>query len=314
MNFNPQIPAIPLVVITGPTASGKSELALQLAQQFDGEIVCTDSMQIYRKLDIGTAKPTLTEQQIVPHHQLDLIEPDEHYSAGQYARDTWKIIKDLQKRRKIPFLTGGAGLYYQAVLYGFDPMPKIPEEIRQKVLHYSLEQGLSSCYQKLQKDDPKTAQRIHPNDKSRILRALEILKATGSPISSFQQSPTARSAKFPLLSFAIADSRENLYQRINQRTWTMLENGWIEEVEALLHNYSPSLPSLQAIGYRQIIQFLQGKLEREAMIAMVQQKTRNFAKRQLTWFRKDQQIQWVSRKEPQKIAEKIKKILNETLV
>jgi len=188
-----------IVVVAGPTASGKSDLALRLAQEFDGELICSDSMQVYRQFDIGTAKPTLSEQKLVPHHQLDLIDPDGNYSAGKYERDTSIIIQQIQQRGHLPILVGGTGLYYRALMYGISNIPKIPEKLRQDLFSLQEEHGTSYCWEQLQKHDPQTAKRLHPNDTSRIMRSLEVVLATGTSIADFQLQQPFAEARYPVL-------------------------------------------------------------------------------------------------------------------
>ena len=281
------------IIITGPTASGKSDLALELAQKIDGEIICTDSMQVYRGLDIGTAKPTQMEQSAVPHHQIDLCNPDKHYSAGQYARDAEIVLNKLGERGKIPILVGGSGLYYKALIYGLDEMPQIPEEIRLAVLNDWKIKGFDECYQELGICDPELAFRLSPRDANRVQRGLEVFRASKKKMSSFQSSKFSnQTARFPVKIFGVYWEREALYQRINQRTEAMLKIGWIDEVKALLELYSPSLSPLNGLGYKQIIAYLNGELNYNQMVEAIQQKTRNFAKRQLTWFRQEKNMKW----------------------
>ena len=281
-----------IVVVAGPTASGKSDLALRLAQEFDGELICSDSMQVYRQFDIGTAKPTLSEQKLVPHHQLDLIEPDGNYSAGKYERDTAIIIQQIQQRGHLPILVGGTGLYYRALMYGISKIPKISEELRQELISLQEEHGSIYCWEQLQKHDPQTAKRLHPNDTSRIMRSLEVVLATGTSIADFQLQQPFAEARYPVLAIAYEWERSVLYERINQRTRKMLKSGWIEEVEMLLESYPPELKPLQAIGYREIVEHLQNKLKQEALVKKIQLRTRQYAKRQMTWFRREAKIAW----------------------
>jgi tRNA dimethylallyltransferase len=281
-----------IVVVAGPTASGKSNLALSLAQEFKGELICSDSMQVYRQMDIGTAKPTLKEQKLVQHHQLDLIDPDEHYSAGQYERDTSRIIKQIQERSHLPIVVGGTGLYYRALMYGISNIPEIPESLRKEVLSWQEEHGTPYCWKQLQKHDPQGADRLHQNDTARILRNLEVVLATGTTLSTFQLQQPFGEARYQFLAVALEWERHVLYERINQRTQKMLEFGWIAEVESLLSRYSPDLKPLQAIGYREIVQYLQNKLEWEHLLQEIQKRTRQYAKRQMTWFSREAEIEW----------------------
>ncbi|HIB46099.1 MAG TPA: tRNA (adenosine(37)-N6)-dimethylallyltransferase MiaA [Candidatus Lambdaproteobacteria bacterium] len=303
-----------IVVVAGPTASGKSGLALKLAQEIDGELICSDSMHVYRQLDIGTSKPTLTEQKLVPHHQLDLIDPDENYSAGKYERETSRIIEQIQERGHVPILVGGTGLYYRALLYGISHIPDIPENIRKEVICLQEEHGTSFCWEQLQKLDPQASKRLHPNDTARIMRSLEVVLATGTSLSTFQQHQPFSTARYPFLAVAFEWERSVHYERINQRTLKMLESGWIAEVKMLLTRYSPKLKPLQAIGYREIVLHLQGKLEWNLLVQEIQQRTRQYAKRQLTWFRREAKIEWHQPDDEAAILSKIKVYLEKQVL
>ena len=299
-----------VLAILGPTASSKSELALWLAQELDGEIICTDSMQVYRKLDIGTAKPTPQEREAVPHHQLDLIEPDRHYSAGAYERDTVELLQKLRLLNKVPILVGGTGLYYRAIVYGISKIPDIPSHVREEVLHWHTSHGLEYCYQKLQQMDPLASNQLHPNDTSRILRALDVILHTGLSIVKYQEQNRFTTPRVPLYTLGYSFDRSVLYERINRRTHAMLEAGWVHEVEELLKQYPSDLKSLHSIGYHQIIEFLLGQIDEKTMIEKIQQKTRNYAKRQLTWFRKEPNIHWYQKGEEAQILNDVQKFLN----
>jgi len=263
-------------------------------------------MQVYRKFDIGTSKPTLSEQKLVPHHQLDLIDPDGNYSAGKYERDTSIIIQQIQQRGHLPILVGGSGLYYRALMYGISNIPHIPKNIRQELICLQEKHGTSYCWEQLQKHDPQTAKRLHPNDTSRIMRSLEVVIATGTSIADFQKQQPFAEARYPVLAVAYEWERSVLYERINQRTLKMLKSGWIEEVETLLESYAPDLKSLQAIGYREIIEHLQKKLKWEQLVREIQQRTRQYAKRQMTWFRREAKIEWHQPHDEDAILDKVK--------
>jgi len=286
-----------IIGVVGPTASGKTQLALNLAENLGGEIICTDSMQVYKGMDIGTAKPTAQEQQQIPHHQLDLVFPDEHYSAGKYVRDTAPIIEDITQRGKIPILVGGSGLYYRALIYGMSPMPEISDKIQKQVNDWLEKEGLSYCWQRLQELDSSGASVLHPNDRCRILRALEVVLASGKPISYFRKQQSFASEHYQTHLVGYTRERKALYARINERTLLMLKSGWIEETQKLLQYYSDAITPLHAIGYKQILQFLSEQMSHEHMVEKIQQKTRNYAKRQLTWFRKDSEIHWYATNE-----------------
>jgi len=298
-----------LIVVAGPTASGKSDLAINLAKTFEGELICSDSMQVYRKLDIGTAKPTLEEQKLIPHHQIDLIYPNENYSAGKYEKDTTQIIHKIHAKGGMPILVGGTGLYYRALMYGISKIPEIPELIKNKVSNLHLKYGTRNCWEKLCKNDPQSASNIHPNDTSRILRSLEVFFHTGFSITKFQKENPFALARYKFLAVAFEWERNLLYERINQRTKKMLNSGWIEEVEELLKYYPKDSKPFQSIGYREIIQHLSGKLKFNKMVQIIQQRTRRYAKRQMTWFKKESNIEWFKPGEVSGVFDRIKVFL-----
>jgi len=297
-----------IIAVVGPTASGKSNLALFLAQMLGGEIICTDSMQVYQGLDIGTAKPTASEQGLVAHHQLDLIKPDGYYSAGRYARDVKKVLTQLREKNKPAILVGGAGLYFRCTIFGISQIPEIPSEIKEQINQWQ-EQGLELCYQKLRQFDPASASKLHRNDTTRILRALEVVLHTGQSIQIYQQEHGFKHRKYSVFSVGYWHERMDLYHLINQRTHAMFEAGWIEEVRTLLQAYPSGLTAFQAIGYCQVVQFLKNGLNEEEMVARIQQKTRNYAKRQVSWFKKDSEIHWFPYGEKSSILNQVKTFL-----
>ena len=298
-----------LIVVTGATASGKSELAINLAKEFNGELICSDSMQVYRKLDIGTSKPSKKEQQLVPHHQIDIVEPNEFYSAGNYEKDTTKIISKIHSRGNVPIIVGGSGLYFKALMYGISKIPNIPKIIKERVHNLRIKNGTTYCWEKLKTHDPQTAKIIHPNDTYRILRSLEVYFATGSSIRKFQKEQPFAEPRYPFLAIALKWERSLLYNRINQRTNKMLDSGWIEEVENLLKEYPKNSKPFQSIGYREIIQYLTGTLKFNQMVELIQQRTRRYAKRQMTWFRKESGLQWFEPKDLSLVSPRIKVFL-----
>ena len=234
-----------IVVVAGSTGSGKSEVAINLANELNGELICSDSMQVYRQMDVGTAKPSLREQELIPHHQLDLINLDENYSAGQYARDTAIVIKKIRERGRLPILVGGTGLYYKALMYGISKIPPVPEKLRKEITDWQQEHGTPYCHKLLQKYDPEGADLLHPNDTSRILRSLEVVLSTGKSIYSYRLEQPFDEALYPFHAVALNWDRNDLYQRINKRTVSMLGSGWLAEVEMLLDAYSAELKPMQ---------------------------------------------------------------------
>lgn len=284
-----------LIGIVGPTGSGKSQLAIGLAQEMGAEILSTDSVQVYQRLDIGSAKPSPSDRQRVRHHQIDIIPPDALYSAGMYEKESDIIIQTVHSSGKNTLVVGGTGLYFQALLYGICETPPIPGEVKDKISHDYQTYGLDFCYQQLQQLDPQKAQHLHSTDTSRVLRALEVICATGQSISTFQEQHGFSQRKYPVFLIGYEESRDVLYERINQRTLQMLEEGWIEEVQTLLEDYPASLKCFHSIGYKQVVDFLSHAISYGTMVEQIQQKTRNYAKRQLTWFRKNPEIHWIIR-------------------
>ncbi len=281
-----------LVTIVGPTAVGKSELAFEIAQQFDGEIVSADSRQVYRYLNIGTAKPTLAQRAVVPHHLIDIVDPDEIFSLALYQKLAYAAIKDIQKRGKLPLLVGGTGLYIWSVVEGWQ-IPQAPPdpEFRRYLEDKAKKEGGYVLYQELQRIDPVAAQRIIPNNLRRVIRALEIYKITGYPPSQLwhKQKPS-----FPILIIGLTTDRDNLYRRVDLRVDKMIKEGLITETQNLLAmGYSLDLPAMSGIGYKQIGMFLQGKLSLPSAIQEIKYKTHSFVRRQYTWFRlSDERIRW----------------------
>lgn len=302
---------LPMLSVVGATASGKSELAVALAEALGGEIVNTDSVQIYRRLDVGTGKPDPELLRRVPHHLYDTVEPDAAYSAGRYAEDARACIADIRARGRLPILCGGTGLYLRALLQGIADIPTVPEAVRQNVLARLAAEGAPALHAQLAQVDPDTAQRVHPNDAARVARALEVYQAGGEPLSAYQNRRPF--AVFPthVLSLGPEWERPTLYARINARVRTMLGSGWRDEVQALLEQgYSPALKAMQVIGYREIAQFLGGERPWEGIEAAIAQRTRHYAKRQLTWLRRHEGILWAPPGNEPQLIEAARKFLN----
>ena len=282
-----------VIVLTGPTASGKTVLGIELALALNGEIVSADARQIYRYMDVGTAKPTLAEQAKVKHHLIDIVNPDESYNAGQFARDAALVINDIHRRGKLPIVVGGAGLYLKALFDGFSPVPEIPESIRQH-LQQDAQKSLPALYHRLQKTDPDWAQKIQPADTQRIIRGLEIFEVSGKTFTHFQNQPRQTVGTWQTKWFGLHWVREALYDRINHRALRMVDQGIIAEVTGLMEmGYHANLDSLNTFGYKEFIKFLQGKTTIEAAIGDLQQNTRRYAKRQITWFRTEKRLTWI---------------------
>lgn len=284
-----------VIVICGPTGLGKTGFAIELAHLFQAEIVSADSMQVYRHMNIGTAKPTIEEQIRVRHHMIDIIDPDEPFDAAQYAKIARKIVGDLYKKDILPFIVGGTGLYIRALLHGlFQSHPPDPE-IRKRLLKEVNTIGLSDLYRRLAVFDPAAAAKIHSNDGFRIIRALEVMEATGKKMSAFHQAHRFFDRPFKVLTIGLYMDREKLYHRINLRADTMIKEGLLKEVEDLLSNgYDPNLKAMQSIGYRHMVHFIQGHLTWDETVRILKRDTRRYAKRQLTWFKGESGVVWES--------------------
>lgn len=286
------MPAPPLVAIVGPTAVGKTAISIQLAQQFDGEIVSADSRQIYRGLDIGTAKATLAQRQAAPHHLLDVVAPDEIFTLAEYQRAAYAAIAAIHSRGHLPLLVGGSGLYVRAVLEGLTIPEAPPDEIlRAELEEFAATEGAVALHARLQAIDPVAAARIDPRNVRRTVRALEVCLLTGIPISELQQ---AKPPAYCILRIGLTRPRPVLYERIDSRIEAMMAQGLVQETQRLLEaGYSPQLPALTGVGYSQIIQYLLGQFTREQAVAAIKKQTRRFVRQQSTWFRRDDAgIRW----------------------
>jgi tRNA dimethylallyltransferase len=278
--------------MVGATAVGKTAVAIALARRLNAEIVNADSLQIYRELDIGTAKPTGEERAQVPHHLIDVVAPPDPYDAARYCQEGRAVLMDLTRRHVPPLVVGGTGLYLRALLSGLfaegEPAPRIRERLRRELGVV----GLPALYQRLLHLDPATADRLHPHDTYRIIRALEVMEATGTPLSEFIAAHRFQDAPFQVLKLGLVLPREELYRRIETRVEVMLAQGWLEEVEELLRRYPPDLKPLQALGYRHLINFLTGRWSWDEALTLLARDTRRYAKRQHTWFGSDPEIRW----------------------
>ena len=284
----------PLICIVGPTAVGKTEIAIQLAQHLDAEIVSLDSRQIYRGMDIGTAKPTPDQQQAVPHHLIDCVEVDQPFSVAEYQRLADTAIAEIQERGKRTTAVGGAGLYFRGIIDGLFDGPGADAEIRSKFQREADEYGNVALHERLRRCDPEAANRVHPNNLVRVIRALEVYELTGKPISAFQQQWETNEPRYPFRVFGLNMSREVLYRRIEDRVDQMVEIGLIEEVKWLLdQGYPRNCIAMQSFGYKELIDHLDGMRTFDEAISLLKQNTRQFAKRQLTWFRNDPRIEWL---------------------
>ncbi|MCB2198403.1 tRNA (adenosine(37)-N6)-dimethylallyltransferase MiaA [bacterium] len=287
-------PTPTVLILVGPTASGKTALAVELAKRFQGEVVSADSRQIYRYLDIGTAKPSLTEQDSVPHHGFDVVDPDAYYSAGRFAKDARRWIRDIHARGHHPIVAGGSGLYLQALVDGlFDGDDIKDDQLRDQLEARAESEGLDSLYEELKRLDPVYSRKIVPGDRQRILRALEVIHASGEPFSALHEREQDE-APFKATWFGLRWERETLYRRIDQRVDLMLDHGLVAEVKGLLDRGYRDANALKSVGYVEIIDHLEGRIATlEEGVERIKQNSRNYAKRQLTWFRRNERITWL---------------------
>ncbi len=282
-----------VLALVGPTGTGKTELSLELASRLDAEIVNCDSRQVYRGLDIGSAKPTAAERAAVPHHLFDVVDPDQPFDCARYRDLARAVIGDVQSRRKRVVLVGGTGLYLKVLRYGLMPAPPRDPVLRAR-LHGLEDAEPGALHARLHSRDPVAAARLHPHDRVRLIRALEVCELTGRALSAWQAEHGFRAAELAVRIIGLNMDRGPLYARLDARCQRMVDDGLIDEVRALWrHGYRPDLPPLQSIGYREIGAHLQGRCDLETAIADMQRATRRFAKRQLTWFRADPAVEWV---------------------
>ena len=304
----------PIICIAGPTASGKTALAVALAQELGGEVVSCDSMQVYRRMDIGTAKPTVEEMHGIPHHMLDVAEPDEDFSVSRYCRMASPIVDDIVSRGKVAIIAGGTGLYMDSLIRGnaFAPFPSTG--VREKLEAQADAEGMEKIHAWLTSVDPEAAGRLHLSDRKRIIRALEVYLETGETITEHNRRTQAIPPKYsPLWLGLDFEDRAQLYHRIDRRVDIMLDMGLIDEIKGLLHSGIPEkCTAMQAIGYKEFVDALQGRSTIAQAADQVRQSSRRYAKRQLTWFRRNQAIHWLTRGEGRKeIITQARQVLRE---
>jgi len=280
-----------VIAIVGPTASGKTNIAVSVAQKLNAEIISADSRLVYNDFNIGTAKPTEEEMSGIPHHLIDVQSPSETYTVGKYKKEAEKTIKEILSRGKVPIIAGGTGFYVRALLEGLNiPDVDPDEDFREEMRVFVEEFGWQGIYKKLEQQDPETAEKLYPQDVFRIIRALEVQKATGKKMSEIQ---TVSEPEFDVLYIGLnAEDREFLYERINRRVLIMLEQGLLKEVEGLINKYGQTASLLKTLGYKEICEYFAGMCTLDEAVANIQQHTRKFAKRQLTWFRANKKINW----------------------
>jgi tRNA dimethylallyltransferase len=283
-----------LVVVLGPTASGKTALSLALAKRFNGEIVSCDSIAVYRDFEIGTAKPTLAERASVPHHCIDIVSPERDYSAGSYQRDGRAAIADITARGRLPIVTGGSGLYLRALLEGLFDGPQRSEPLRARLRRSAARHGPGWLARVLERLDPAAASRIHANDTPKLIRAIEVSLEARQPITKAWTAGAERLTGYRILRIGLAPERAALYARIDVRAAAMFERGLVAETERLMVRYGMELRIFDALGYRQARQLLAGELNEPQAIEAAQRGHRNYAKRQFTWFRREPEVRWLA--------------------
>ena len=284
-----------VIVICGPTASGKTALSINLAKKINGEIVSADSMQIYEDMDIGTAKPSIEEMDGVKHYLIGNVSPTIRYSVANYKRDALKAISEIIEKGKTPIIVGGTGLYVDSLVYGIDYDDiEVDLNYRNELEKIAEEQGLEYLYNKALEIDSDAMEKISPNDKKRIFRVLEIYNATGKTKTEQEIESRKKENPYNYIVFAINMDREKLYERINLRVDKMLEQGLIEEVKKLIEKYDELPTAIQGLGYKEVVQYLNNEITYEEMVEKIKQETRRYAKRQLTWFRRNKEITWIN--------------------
>lgn len=283
-----------LIIIAGPTGIGKTETVLKLAEPLGAEVISADSMQVYKRMDIGTAKPTPEERARVRHHMIDVVEPDEPFNAARFREMAEPIILRLHSAGKPVFVAGGTGLYIKVLTQGIFPCPEGDEEIRQRLKDEAHKLGNEVLFERLQAIDPAGAASIHPNDTYRIIRALEVFELTGRPFSEHHNAHHFKDIPYRTLKIALTMDRAILYERIEQRVDRMLEQGLLDEVQGLLDDgFSPDLKSMQSIGYSHAVKFLRGEFSFDEMVHTIKRDTRRYAKRQFAWFKADPEMTWL---------------------
>lgn len=300
-----------VIIIVGPTCSGKTNLSLKISQLIHSEIISADSRQIYKLLDIGTAKPSQEQLQKVTHHLIDILDPIENYDASKFEKDAERIIDQIQKKNKIPIVVGGSGLYIRALIDGIIETADKDEDYRKVLIHKRKEFGNELLFEELKKVDPLSAEKMRPQNWKRVMRALEVLHSTGEPIwKHYQKQSSHHQKKYNFIQFGLNWDRKILYQNINERVDWMIENGLTEEVKNILSiGYDKNLNSLNTVGYKEIFKYLDGEISLEKAIELIKRNTRHYAKRQMTWFRRDKRIHWLDINEKNDLDKTVEQIL-----
>ncbi|MFW6281700.1 MAG: tRNA (adenosine(37)-N6)-dimethylallyltransferase MiaA [bacterium] len=286
----------PLLVILGPTAVGKTDLSLEISKKYKGEIISADSMQIYRKMNIGTAKIKPNEMNNIKHHMIDIINPDEDFSVAEYQEMVDQLIPEIIKRGSLPIMVGGTGLYIKSVVQGFIfPDMDTDFKLRKKLEEQAEKFGNEYIHKKLRNIDPELAERLHPNDLRRIIRGIEIYKVTGHTTTYFKKKQEKFPPRYNTLKIGLKRDRQELYKRINQRVDIMIEQGLVDEVKELINfGYNTESTAFQGLGYKEIVSYFENECSLDEAVRILKRDTRHFAKRQLTWFRRDHEIKWIN--------------------
>lgn len=302
----------PLIILTGPTAVGKTKVSIGLAKAIGGEIISADSMQVYKEMDIGSAKIRPEEMEGVPHHLVDVLSPEEEFHVVKFQEMAKKAIKEIYAKGKIPILVGGTGFYIQAVLYDIDFTENDGDEAFRKELElFAKEKGAEALHERLKACDPKAAEEIHANNVKRVIRALEYFHQTGKPISEHNAVQREKQSPYHAAYFVLNDERAHLYERIDKRVDQMVEEGLLDEVKALKEKgYTRDLVSMQGLGYKEILAYLDGETSLEEAIRIIKRDTRHFAKRQITWFKRERDVIWINKND---FAYEENQILNEMI-
>jgi len=299
-----------VIVIIGPTASGKTKLAIEIAKRTNGEIISADSMQVYKYMDIGTAKPDEKEREGIKHYLIDEVAPDEEFSVARFQELSLKYIDEILNKGKIPIVAGGTGLYINSLIYNLEFSDTICDwELRKKLADEAKEKGNEYLHNKLREIDPKAAENIHMNNVKRVIRAIEVYTHTNKPISVHQEESRKNPPKHNFILIGITMDREKLYDRINKRVDMMLENGLVREVEKLIEmGYDKSTIAMQGLGYKEILSYLKGEITLEEAAEILKRDTRRYAKRQMTWFKRIENVYWINKDEFDSDEEIIKNI------
>lgn len=287
----------PLVILTGPTAVGKTALSVAFAKAINGEIISADSMQVYRHMDIGSAKVTKEEMEGVPHHLIDVLEPAEEFNVVLFQKMARQAAEEIESRGHIPILVGGTGFYIQALLYNIDFAENDEDRrLRRSLEEIAKEQGVSALYEKLRAVDPESCEIIHANNVKRVIRAIEFYEKTGKKISAHNREQRQNISPYRFAYFVLNDDREKIYRQIDQRVNLMMERGLVEEVRALrAMGCSRGMVSMQGLGYKEILSYLEGEISQEEAVYLIKRDTRHFAKRQLTWFKREKEVTWIEK-------------------